>query len=95
MTRIEDLTSQIDGVKDTFTTTAAFEPSTVTIGYNGQVYPPGLNIASFPDVNEVQLEFVPTYDADVDMNSKLMVIYEELNDATEDIVGSANPPGTF
>lgn len=93
MTRIENLTSQINGTTDTFLTVAGFDPSTLTVGYNGQMYPPGVNIASTgPEVNKFKLSFVPTFDADQDLNSKLMVIYEEMADADEDIIGSANPP---
>ena len=87
-TKIENLTSQIDGVSDTFTTLADFEPGKVSIGYNGQMFGPGENIDSYPSSNQIKLTFVPKTDADADLHDKLMVIYEEI----ADIVGSAFPP---
>lgn len=93
MTRMEDISDQVDGVKDTFTTLNAFDPNTLCIGYNGQVYPPKINIVSTgPAANEFKLSFVPQIDPDPDFKTKLMVFYEEPNDYYEDIIGSANPP---
>ena len=91
----DDVTNQIDGITDTFTLQAvAVEPS-VCIGYNGQVHPPGYSIDSFPTTSSVKLTFVPTMDADPELHTKLMIIYNEdsgSSDLTE-IQGSATPPG--
>ena len=92
-TRIVNITPQVDGIKDTFTTPEEFVQSTVALGYNGQIFPPGVNIDSFPDSQTVKLRFIPTYNSNVDLNSKVLLIYEEKHAVLEDIVGSASPPG--
>ena len=91
-TVIDDLTPQVDGVTDTFDLQAQPMQHTVTLVYNGQTYPPGENIDSFPEDKKVKLTFVPEYNADPNLNSKVSLFYEEYYDG-EDIRGSATPPG--
>ena len=91
-TVIDDLTPQVNGVTNTFTTTKPFNPDTLCLGYNGQVYPPKLNIDSWDEsAKTVTITFVPETDPNPDIKSKVLIIYEE--PVLADIVGSATPPG--
>lgn len=92
-TKIEDLTSQVNGTTDTFTTTVEFVPSSLTLGYNGQIYPPGVNIkSSHPSSQTIVLDFIPKTDTDLNVKSKVLIIFEEALADAEEMVASAMPP---
>jgi len=77
MTRIEDLTPQIDGITRTFETVHAFIGGTVSLIYNGEVLPTGMFIVSY-NVNDqtITLDFTPETNVDPDLADVLRVIFE-------------------
>ena len=70
--RFEDVTSQVDGVTDTFRTSKPYVTKTITLGYNGQLYPGGWNIAEELDIDLIKLSFVPAVDTHA-----LLIIYDD------------------
>jgi len=89
-TRKEDLTSQVDGITDTFTTSYDYQGNTLMLGYNGQVYPVGVNIENEIDGMTFQISFVP----DLECTDSLHVIYEDSASADDEpLIGTGRPPG--
>ena len=88
-TKFENITSQIDGATDTFTLGHLYLPSTVSLGYNGQLFPVGVNISEELPDNKIRLSFVPPVDTD-----SLLAIYDDgTNIIVEHILSaSALPP---
>jgi hypothetical protein len=96
-TRFEDLSTLVDGVRDTFTTALSYQAGTLVLGYNGSVFPPGVNIKLATPPNTFQLTFTPPADT-----TALMIIYDDgLNvggggggdpTGSEDMVASGLPP---
>lgn len=88
-TKFENITSQIDGVTDTFSLSKPYVSGTVSLGYNGQLYPVGMNIAEEIPTNKIRLNFVPTADTDT-----LLAIYDDGQDVIQDpiLMASALPP---
>lgn len=89
MLRNDNITSQVNGTRDTFTTAFDFEPATLSLGYNGQLFPAGSNIKAILGTKTFQLDFAPAADT-----SFLSVIYEDKSDggSIESIKGSSHPP---
>jgi hypothetical protein len=90
-TRFENITSQVDGVVDEFTVVSPYVTGTISIGYNGQLYPVGTNIAQEISTNRFKLSFVPTSDTHT-----LLAIYDDGNDVIQDpiLMATALPPRT-
>ena len=89
-TRKEDITSQVDGVTDIFTTSYAYQGNTLMLGYNGQVYPVGTNIINEIDNMTFKISFIPI----IDCTDGLHIIYEDLQSADDEpMKGTGRPPG--
>jgi len=86
MVRFENITAQISG-GDTFTTQFAYQPGSLSLGYNGQLYPKGENIALEIPPFGFKLTFTPAPDT-----TALLVIYQDGFTIDEDIVASSQPP---
>jgi len=90
-TKFEDLTSLVDGIRDTFVTSNAYQAGTLVLGYNGSVFPIGVNIKLEIPPTSFQLSFVPPADS-----TALMIIYEVLSSEDSsldrDLVASNLPP---
>ena len=89
ITRKDDLTSQVDGITDIFTTNYEYQGGTLMLGYNGQMYPVGVNIESELTNTTFQLCFVP----DLECTDSLHVVYEDFFTADEPLIGTGRPPG--
>jgi len=87
-TKKENLLAQIDGVTDVFTTNHPFEPGSLMIGYNGQVYAAGENIAQEIFPQSFKLAFVPDT-----TTTTLHVIYESTDGVLDEMMASGLPPG--
>lgn len=89
-TRTDNLTSQVDGITDVFTTSFPYLAGTLILGYNGQIYPVGVNIDAELTANTFRLTFVP----DLECTTALHVIYEDPGSLTpDDMQASGLPPG--
>ena len=86
-TRFENILSQVNGVTDTFTTATPYSSGTLVLGYNGQLYSPGVNIQSEVSPNSFRLTFVPAANT-----TGLMVVYDDGGGASDDIVALGTPP---
>jgi hypothetical protein len=88
--RRENLTSFVDSVTDTFTTAFPYVSGSLMLGYNGQVYPAGVNIENELSATTFQISFVP----EVDCTTALHIIYEDIGtEAGEEMQASGLPPG--
>jgi hypothetical protein len=89
--RFEDITSQVNGTQDTFTTLFPFLSGTLVIGYNGQLFPPGTNLKQEIAPNSFQMTFAPQADT-----NSLMIVYDDgqgggASNGDTDIVASSLP----
>jgi hypothetical protein len=87
VTRIENLTAFVDGTRDTFSTVNPYRPGTLVIGYNGQIFPPGFNVAEEVSTTSFRLTFAPASDT-----TFLTVMYEDFTGEIVEIVASSMPP---
>ena len=85
--RFENITSQVDGITDTFITSKDYISGTLSLGYNGQLYPQGVNIRQEIAPTGVKLTFVPSSDT-----HSLLLIYLDATDLDPIMVASALPP---
>ena len=86
-TQKDDLTNQVNGVTDVFNTLEPYLPGTLMLGYNGQIYPVGVNIVQEVTTTSFRISFTP----EVDCTDALHVIYEDANSVT--MMASGHPPG--
>jgi hypothetical protein len=89
-TKFENITGQVDGITDTFTTVSPFAPGSLSLGYNGQLYPKGVNILTELPPNQFKLSFAPALDT-----HSLLVVYEYddgLSSTEPILLASALPP---
>jgi len=87
-TRKENLLAQVTGATDVFTTNHPYEPGSLMIGYNGQVYANGENISLEILPLSFQLAFTPAIGT-----TSFHVIYESTDGAIDEMEASGFPPG--
>lgn len=89
-TRNDDLTPQVDGTTDVFTTAFPYVPGTLVLSYNGQIFPKGFNIAQEVSATQFKLSFVPPTDTHT-----LGVLYEDPNNETTELMRASGRPPSF
>lgn len=88
--RRENILSQVDGITDVFTTAFPYIGGTLMLGYNGQMYPVGVNIDAELTANTFRTTFVPL----VECTTAFHIIYEDIGTSNEDeMEASGLPPG--
>jgi hypothetical protein len=88
--RRENLTSAVDGVTDVFSTVFPYVSGSLMLGYNGQVYPVGVNIDAELSATTFRISFVP----DPECTTALHIIYEDIGtDSDSGMQASGLPPG--